>query len=358
MNPFIYNAQPGRVIFGTGSFLQIRDEATSMGMSRVLVLCTQQQRNLADQAVEYLGELAVGIHDKAVMHVPVESAQDGVARAREMDADACLAVGGGSTIGLGKAIALETGLPLIVVATTYSGSEMTPIWGLTENGVKKTGRDPRVLPRAVIYDPQLTIGLPVGISAASGMNAIAHAVEALYAENANPVISLMAEEGIRALAESLPRVVASPSDIDARGMALYGSWLCGTCLGSVGMALHHKLCHTLGGSFDLPHAEVHTVIIPHATAYNRDAAPEAMMRIARALNAGEAALGLYELAQSIGAPISLQAIGMREADINKTADIASRNPYYNPKPVTRDGIRALLENAYKGLSPSVSSIKD
>jgi maleylacetate reductase len=228
---------------------------------------------------------------------------------------------------------------------------MTPIYGLTEGGAKKTGRDAKVLPRTVIYDPLLTLGLPAKISGPSGMNAIAHCVEALYAENANPATSLMAEEGIRALAHSLPRIAADLGDLDARGDALYGAWLAGISLGAVGMALHHKLCHTLGGSFNLPHAETHTIVLPHAAAYNSEAAPEAMQRIARALGGKEAAAGLYDLAAALGAPLALKEIGLQEQDLDHAAEIATRNPYYNPRPISRDGIRRLLENAFHGRRP-------
>jgi len=229
---------------------------------------------------------------------------------------------------------------------------MTPIWGLTEAGVKWTGRDPRVLPKTVIYDPQLTVTLPPLLSATSGMNAVAHCVEALYAEDANPVISLMAEEGIRALATSLPAVVKNPHEIEARSRALYGAWLAGAALGAVGMALHHKLCHVLGGTFNLPHAETHTVVLPYAVAYNRADASQAIARVARALDVDDAAAGLHALAASMGAPTSLSQIGMRESDLDRAADLAVENPSYNPRPVTRDGIRALLEDVFGGRQPA------
>ncbi len=354
MTPFTYQANPGRVVFAPGAFNSLEEEARLLGASKVLVLCTSRQRDLAERAESLLGDRSAGIYDGAIMHVPAEQARDAVKFAESLQADACLAVGGGSTIGLGKIIARDSGLPLMVVATTYSGSEMTPIWGMTEDGIKRTGKDPKVLPRVVIYDSELTTGLPIGMSTVSGMNAIAHAVEALYAENANPVISMLAEEGIRALGKALPVIVDSPTDIDARDNAFYGSWLCGTCLGSVGMALHHKLCHTLGGSFNLPHAEVHTVILPHATAYNAAAAPAAMQAVQTALGVNDAASGLFQLAQSIGAPTSLADIGMQESDLDRAAEIASQNPYFNPRPVTRDGIRSLLQDAYEGREPSVS----
>jgi maleylacetate reductase len=237
------------------------------------------------------------------------------------------------------------------VPTTYAGSEMTPIYGLTEGGVKQTGRDRRVLPATVLYDPALTLSLPPEISGPSGMNALAHCVEALYAEDANPLITLVAVEGIRALSRSLPVVVRRPDDLEARSDAQYGAWLAGTALGAVGMAIHHKLCHTLGGSFNLPHAEVHTVILPHATAFNRDAAPEAMRLMAGVLNAPDAARALYDLAVQIGAPTSLEALSMPRDGLDRAATLATTNPYYNPRPVDFQGVRQLLEDAYGGKRP-------
>jgi len=301
--------------------------------------------------VARLGSRAAGLFDRAVMHVPIETAQAAREEARRLGADCCVAVGGGSTTGLAKAIALVSTLPILSVPTTYAGSEMTPIWGITEGGRKTTGRDSRVLPKTVLYDPCLTVTMPAILSATSGMNSIAHCVEALYAQEANPIISLMAEEGIRAFAESLPVVVKEPGNLEARSKALYAAWLGGISLGTVGMALHHKLCHTLGGSYNLPHAETHTVVLPHAVAYNATAAPEAMSRVARALEVRSAAQGLYDLAASLGAPTSLAALGMKEVDLDKAADIAVQNPYYNPRPITRDGIRALLQDAFEGRRP-------
>ena len=317
------------------------------------MLSTPEQRKEGQQMVDRLGSRAVGLFDKAVMHVPIEIAEQAREQAKALGADCCVAVGGGSTTGLAKAIALVSTLPILAIPTTYAGSEMTPIWGLTESGMKKTGRDPRVLPKTVLYDPTLTVSMPPILSATSGMNSIAHCVEALYSKDANPIVSMMAEEGIRALAEGLPVVVKDPANLEARSNALYGAWLGGMSLGAVGMALHHKLCHTLGGSFNLPHAETHTVVLPHATAYTASAAPEAMSRIARALGAKSAAQGLFDLAASLGAPMSLAALGLKAADLDKAADIAVQNPYYNPRPITREGIRALLQDAFEGRRPRV-----
>jgi len=352
MRRFTYQALPARVIFGAGSLALLPEEIERLGASRALVLSTPEQRDQARMVADKIRERAAGIFDRAVMHVPIATAEAARDEARRLGADCCVAVGGGSTTGLAKAIALVSPLPILAVPTTYAGSEMTPIWGLTERGIKKTGRDPKVLPRTVIYDPSLTVTLPPMLSATSGMNAIAHCVEALYAQDANPIVSLMAEEGIRALAASLPAVVKRPDDLEARSQALYGAWLAGASLGAVGMALHHKLCHVLGGTFNLPHAETHTVVLPYAAAYNAKAAPEAMMRVARAMGADEAALGLHRLAAAMGAPTGLAQLGMKHEDLDRAADLAVRDPYYNPRPITREDIRALLEDAYRGGPPA------
>jgi len=280
---FIYVAQPARVVFGAGSLAKLPQEIEQLGARRALVLSTSEQAADAERVSRTLGDRSAGVFAKAVMHVPIETAREAREVARRLDADCAVAIGGGSTTGLGKAIALDSGLPILAIPTTYAGSEVTPIYGLTEAGLKRTGKDPRVLPRTVLYDPQLTLTLPVGLSITSGMNAIAHAAEGLYARDGNPIMDLIAEEGIRAMAQALPRIHRSPQDIEARSDALYGAWLCGTVLGNVGMALHHKLCHTLGGSFNLPHAEVHAVVLPHAIAYNAPAIPQAIERMARAL---------------------------------------------------------------------------
>ncbi len=355
MRSFVYNAQASRIVFGAGSLAHLEREVQALGAQRALVLCTPEQQPLAEDIAKRLGTRAAGVFAKAVMHVPVETASAAIDEAKRVNADCALAVGGGSTTGLGKAIALQSSLPILAIPTTYAGSEMTPIWGITENGLKKTGRDARVLPRTVIYDPELTISLPVGLSLTSGMNAIAHSAEGLYAQDTNPVMDLMAEEGIRAMAAALPRVYANPGDIDARSDALYGAWLCGIVLGNVGMALHHKLCHTLGGTLNLPHAEVHTVVLPHAIAFNSQAAPIAMQKIARALQRDDAALGLYRLAKDHGAPFALRDIGMKQEDIARVAQIAVQNPYWNPRPVNAEAegaLRELLQRAWEGAPPT------
>ncbi|MEO5738488.1 MAG: maleylacetate reductase [Variovorax sp.] len=354
MKRFVYVAQPARVVFGAGSLAQLGAEIEALGAKRALVLSTPGQRALAERVAGLLGARAAGVFDRAAMHVPIETAREAREVARQLGADCAVAVGGGSTTGLGKAIALDSGLPIVAIPTTYAGSEMTPIYGLTEGGLKKTGRDARVLPKTVLYDPELTLGLPLRTSVTSGINAIAHAAEGLYAVDANPVMSLMAQEGIRAIARSLPALRSRADDIEARSDALYGAWLCGTVLGNVGMALHHKLCHTLGGSFNLPHAETHTIVLPHALAYNASAAPEAMRAIAQALGSPpgtSAAQAAFDLARDHGAPTALRDIGLQAADIERALGIALQTPYPNPRPLERDALHALLHDAFEGVRP-------
>jgi len=352
MRSFTYEPVQGRVVFGVGTLAQLAGEVAQLGVRRAIVLSTPGQRRLAEQAFDLLGPLAAGIYAGAVMHVPVETAEAACAAVTRMGGDVCVAIGGGSTIGLAKAIAREYGLPIVAIPTTYAGSEMTAIWGLTEAGIKRTGKDEQVRPRTVIYDPTLTLALPPTVAGPSGLNAMAHCVEALYAPDANPILKLMAEEGIRTLAESLPEVVRVPDDLDARTTALFGAWLASAALGGATLGLHHKLCHTLGGSFNLPHANVHAVILPHAAAYNAAAAPDALARVARAMAASDAPQAIFDLALALQVPTTLRAIGMREEDLDRAADLAVQSPYPNPAAVTREGVRRLLDDAFYGRRPT------
>ncbi|MFE6821805.1 maleylacetate reductase [Streptomyces sp. NPDC057690] len=345
---FTYEALPMRVVFGAGSIGQLPREAARLGLRRLLVLSTPGQRALAGRAAGLLGDTCAALFGEARMHVPVEVADAARAAARDADADGCLAIGGGSAVGLGKAVARDTGLPVISVPTTYAGSEMTPVWGLTERGRKRTGRDRAVLPRSVIYDPELTLRLPVEVSVTSGFNAIAHAVEALYAPDASPIVSLMAEEGVRSLAAALPAVAADPQAVGARTDALRGAWLCGACLGVTTMSLHHKLCHILGGAFDLPHAATHTVLLPYVAAFNLPVAPAADGVLRRALATDDVPGHLARTATGLGAPRSLAELGLGEGDLDEIVALAQEQPCANPRPVTEEALRALLADALTG----------
>ncbi|HVL34946.1 MAG TPA: maleylacetate reductase [Burkholderiales bacterium] len=350
MDPFVYTALPTRVVFGTGRVAELGAEVERLGAKRVLLLSTPGRAQMV--AALSAGLPIAGVFDRAVMHTPREAVEQARAMAKDVRADCCVALGGGSTIGFGKAIALESGLPVLAVPTTYSGSEMTTIWGISEGGAKKTGRDPKVLPRTVIYDPVLTLELPPAVSAASGMNAIAHCVEALYAHDGNPIVSLMAEEGIRALAAALPKILANGKDIAARSEALYGAWLAGMTIATTSVALHHKLCHVLGG-LGLPHAETHSIVLPHAVRYNHDAAPEAMARLRRALGGvADAPAALYDLEKKLGLPLRLADLGLAEADLERAAKTAAEAPYPNPRKVEYAGVLALLREAYAGRRPA------
>jgi len=351
MQSFVYAANPVRVIFGSGTLAGLPDEVERLGLSRVLILATPQQAQSAQDLASRLGARAAGVFAGAVMHTPVDVTEAALKVVSELGVDGLVAVGGGSTTGLAKAIALRTDLPQIVVPTTYAGSEMTPILGETRDGRKVTQSSPKVLPEVVIYDVDLTLGLPVALSVTSGINAIAHAVEALYAKDANPVVTLMAEEAIGVMARALPGIAADPHGRQARSDALSAAWLCGLCLGSVGMSLHHKLCHTLGGAFNLPHAETHTAVLPHALAYNAAGVPAAMARIERALGTADAAGALFDLASGLGATMALREFGMPRDGIDLALELAMSNPYWNPRALDRDGLRALLVHAFEGRRP-------
>lgn len=349
---FVYNGLPSRVIFGAGKRSQVKEELERLGIKRAIVLSTADQSTTGAEFAQMIGDRLGAIYPGAKMHTPVDVTESAMLQMTQMNCDGILSVGGGSTVGLGKAIAYRTDLPQVVVPTTYAGSEMTPILGQTEKGTKTTLRSEKVLPETVIYDPELTKTLPDFITGPSGLNAIAHSVEALYAQDRNPIISMMAEASIKALGEALPLLMKNGTDMEARNKAAYGAWLAGACLGSVGMAIHHKICHTLGGTFDLNHANVHSLMIPYSTAYNREDAPDAMEAIKRALGADDAAVGLFDLMSSVAKVKSLREMGMTEADLDKAAEIAVKNPYYNPRTVTQNGVRNMLQAAYEGLKPT------
>ena len=290
------------------------------------------------------------------MHTPTAVTLEAMTYLRDVMADCIVSIGGGSVIGLGKALSIRTGLPHLCIPTTYSGSEVTPVLGETENGEKVTRSDSKILPATVIYDVELTMTLPTAICITSGINAMAHAIEALYAANTTPIISLMALEGIKALTEALPEVLSDSSSKSARQRALYGAWLCGTCLGNSSMGIHHKLCHMLGGSYGLPHSETHTILLPHSLAYNAPAIPRQMELLAPLFSGsdGDAVRGLNTLLDQLGAPRALKDFGLKESDLDDATQKALSARYPNPRELQADGIRELLGRAWAGL-PAVAS---
>lgn len=350
MQSFVHAASPARIVFGRGGIARAGDEVERLGGRRALVLSTPQQAGQARSLADALGGLSCGVFDGATMHTPVEVTAKAVAVYREAGADCVVSLGGGSTIGLGKAIASRTGAPQLAIPTTYAGSEVTPILGETEGGVKTTRRGAEILPETVIYDPDLSDGLPLGLSITSGLNAMAHAAEGVYAQDGSPVFTLMAVEGLRALRDALPGLAADPKDRAARDAALYGAWLCGTVLGGVGMSIHHKLCHTLGGSLDLPHAETHAILLPHTIGFVEEAAPQALAPVA-SLFGGRAGSGLHSFAKGLGAPMRLADLGVAASALDDMAALATANPYWTPRPLDRAGIRDLLQRAWSGEAP-------
>ncbi|KAH8646564.1 putative maleylacetate reductase [Tricladium varicosporioides] len=351
MDPFEYNSTPSRVIFGNGTLSKLPEELSQQELDMPLLVCGAHGLGRAIQLQKLLDGKVAGTFSEATMHTPVHITEKALAYVKSVGPDSIVSIGGGSSIGLGKAISINTGLPHICIPTTYAGSEMTPVVGETKNGKKTTRHDPKILPNTVIYDVDLTMTLPASMSATSGINAMAHAVEALYARNSNPIVALLALEGIKALALALPQVVENPSSSSGRQTALYGAWLCGKVLGSVGMALHHKLCHILGGSFNMPHAETHTILLPHVLAYNAPAVPLGVMKkLAEVIpnSDGDAIKGLNLLLDKLGVKRSLKFYGFREEDVDKATDIVTSNVYWNPRPIVKEPIKELLRRAWKG----------
>jgi alcohol dehydrogenase class IV len=353
MIPFFeYKALPWNIVFGAGALARLPEELDKLGFSHALVLATPNQSEQGQKVVNLLGHRAAGLFDQAVMHVPIGTVEQVMMEVSKLKSDCTVSIGGGSTTGLGKALALKLDLPNVAIPTSYAGSEMTNIWGITENGRKITGRDDRVLPTLTLYDPELTLSLPAKFAGPSGLNAMAQASVNITAAKINPMVSMMALEAVSLLSRSLPKIINNPQNLEARSEALLGASLAGASLGIGDTSLHHRLCHTLGGSFNTPHAETHAILLPHTIAYNAFATSAGTRRLASAMGVKDAAVGLFKLAKVVGAPTSLKEIGFREEDLNRAAAIATEKPLNNAEPVTEAGIRKLLENAYLGFEPS------
>ncbi|MBV8849806.1 MAG: maleylacetate reductase [Methylobacteriaceae bacterium] len=351
MQSFVSRLRTPDVIFGSGSNQRLVEELARLGAGRALVLTTDRGAAQLRKAVGAPSAIA-DIFTGARMHTPYEVTERAMVRVSEMNADCLISFGGGSSIGLAKALALRTGLPHVAMPTTYSGSEMTSIVGETEGGRKRTTRHDRILPRTVIYDVNDTTDLPLRTTLTSAVNAIAHGVETLYAENGNPFLSMVAEAGIADLVAALEALPRDLGNREARHRALYGAWLCGMGLNNAGMALHHKLCHVIGGAFDLPHAETHTIVLPHAISYNAEAAPSAFARMQRAFAAARPQDRLRELAAIDGVPRALRELGMPEDGIVTVVERTLEAPYWNPRPLERDALLALVTNAWRGDRPA------
>jgi maleylacetate reductase len=349
---FVHDTLPQRVCFGSGqAAANLRNEIAGLGAGNVMLIASKSGMRTAD-------EIAAGLpvalrYDDVVMHVPVEVAGRARAAAAGSGIDALVSVGGGSATGLAKAIAMTTGLPIIAVPTTYAGSEATPVWGLTEGEAKTTGTDLKVLPKVIIYDAALTTSLPVGLSVASGLNALAHCVDAMWGPNADPIDAALAAEGIRSLAAGLPRVAADPEGLEGRELTLYAAYLSAAAFASAGSGLHHKICHVLGGKYNLPHAQTHATVLPYVLAFNGPAAPDAERRIAAAFGSATALGGLQALKRELNAPYALRDYGFTEDSVADAAEaILPSVPPSNPRPVSAEDLRTLLRAAWSGADPA------
>lgn len=349
---FVYTGLPARVIFGRKTKAALPDEVARLGFSRPMIVSSSFQAREAQKLQQLFGGNRAELYTNATMHTPTTITDEALEKFQSANADGIISFGGGSSIGLGKALSLRTGAAHIAIPTTYAGSEMTPILGETSEGQKVTQKTEKVLPQVVIYDVDHTLSLPLNMVVASGLNAIAHAVEALYAEQANPVLALLAEDGIRRLSCAIPNIIANPEEISARTEALHGAWLCAMCLGAGGVALHHKICHVLGGMFDLPHAETHAVVLPHAIAFNAPAIPKTMEVLRRAMAVDDPAARLFEIAHTAGLPTSLDALGMPESGIEKALEQALANPYYNPRTPEPVALQQMIAAAWSGAHPT------
>ncbi|MCM6777444.1 maleylacetate reductase [Nocardia sp. CDC159] len=349
MPEFTYDIPRQRIVFGPGAVRrQLRDEIESLRFTRLLAVTSPARQRISADLLCSLSDLITGTFTGVRPHVPVAVAEAARERARAAEADAILSIGGGSTVGTAKAIALTTGLPIIAVPTTYAGSEVTPVWGLTEHGHKRTGKHPAVLPRLVVYDPELLRSMPQSMAAASGFNALAHCVEAFWGPGRNGSVDVIAEEGIRALGAGLRALADGTGDAAAPDL-LYGAYLAGSAFATAGSGLHHKLCHILGGTYDLPHAQTHAVVLPYVLALNAPGAPEAVHRIGRALHSADPVAALRDLAKRLRIPTSLCEIGLAAGDLDEAAALATAVvPDDNPVPADRTALRALLAAAWSG----------
>ncbi|WP_040167245.1 maleylacetate reductase [Microbacterium gorillae] len=345
---FTHTTLGQRVLFGTGD--AVANVATAVGdldAARVLIIADAFAKELADEIADRL--TVVARIDDVVQHVPIERADAAEKIAADADVDAIVSIGGGSATGLAKIVALRTGVPIVAVPTTFAGSEATNVWGLTEGNRKTTGSDDRVLPHTVVYDAALSAGMPAHAAVASGLNAVAHAVDGFWAPRADPINAALGTEGLRALAPGLRALVADGEDIDARERVLYGAYLAAVAFASAGSGMHHKICHVLGGAYGLPHAEMHAVVLPYVVAFNAPAAPEAAARISDVLDGAPAAEGLWQLGRDLGSPVALRDLGFDDADIPEAARLcAEAIPASNPRPVSVAELEALLRAAWAG----------
>jgi maleylacetate reductase len=346
---FIYLNPKTRVVFGNGTVKELKAEVARANMSRILILCSKGRQELAMSLSETVGKASVGICDAAIPNMPREAFDSVNAQLSNRKADGLVAIGGGSSIGLAKAVAASSHAPFIAVVTTLSGSEMSPKWALGRGVGRASGTDERALPTVAIYDPELTLGLPLRVLAASGMNAIAHAAESLYGEDTNPVVQTLAEEAIARISHNLPKIIADAGNVEARNEATYGAWLAANFRATT--CIHHVIAQQIRQLFDLDHAQTHAVVLPYALAFNAPAVPKAMDRLKQALKADEPPSALFDLNVRLGLPTSLADIGMPKDRLADAVEVVMRSTYHNPRPASRADVTGILEQALAGQRP-------
>lgn len=354
MQAFTYVALPFRVVFGAGRIASLGDELDVLGAERALFCASPGRTGEVERVSRSIEDRCVGISANAEPFTPIECVREALDHARDLAADSVVSYGGGNAIGLAKVLADELDVPFIAIPTTYSGSETTTLQAVREDGKRVQLASPKMLPKSIIYDAELTLGLSADIAVPSGFNSMAQGVSSFFAETSNPIGAMTAEGGIRAMASALERIAKDPDDPDARGDALYGAFLCGSTIMASGTTLQHKACHVLAGDFKLTHAKTHTIMLPHVANYNRASVAGAEDAIARAFGgkSGDGPGAIFDTMLRCGAPTALRDIGMKEEDLDRAAELTVTNPYYNPRTYERDAIRQMLDDAYFGRRPN------
>jgi alcohol dehydrogenase class IV len=341
----VHQTVANRVLIGPGALALVPEEVERLAARRVLLVATRSAAGVGEGLVDALGDRLAARFDRPAPHTPVAVTAEAMRLVGRSSADCVLAIGGGSAIGLSKAIASRTGIPQVAVPTTYAGSEATPVLGETENGVKTTRRDPALAPDVVVYDPELTLSMPSGLTRTSALNALAHAVEALWAPDATAVSDALATEAVDGILDALPEVLAEPAGLPGRSRLQSAAWLAGICLAQTRMGLHHQLAHVLGGAFDLPHAELHSLLLAHVMAFNLPAAPSASRRLHR-VTGGDPVAAVSELAGAHEGPTTLGALGVPRAELPAIAERIVDRPYPNPRTLDVPSVAALLDAAW------------
>lgn len=353
MDGFHYTSFAQEITFAPGALAQLREAVERFGWRRIL-LCTShsmQRNGYVNSIKASLGDSLVAVFDQVQPHVQDVQVKEALGLAAENNVDAVIGMGGGSPIGMAKAIGFQTHVPIIAIPTTYAGSEMTPVYGIThtdENPPRKvTVNDPKIVPTLVIYDPQLTLDLPPELTASTGINALAHCIEALYSKTRNPLSTAAATSSVQHIHNALLNCYQDGHNLDARTEMLLSAHLAGLSLASVSMGLHHGLCHVLGGSANVPHGIANGIILPHAIRFNAEATATQLLPAAEAMNISvnrtsstgviEAlAHHIHELIGQMNLSQRLRDVGVSESDIPHLAQIAFQNRTIqnNPKPIT------------------------